>query len=139
LSARLAVKVTLRARQEIRVAAAWWRENRAAAPSAISEDLEQAFELVAVHPEIGAVARNTRLGRERVLSAALVEEVGGFRNLLVHADLDLDPGRVWEILQRAPDRFERFAREVSAWLASVGTPMDTWRSDGCMAVAVRKH
>ncbi len=62
------------------------------------------------------------LGREHVLSEALVEEVGGlggFRNILVHAYLDLDPERVWEVLQRAPDRFERFAREVSGWLASV--------------------
>jgi uncharacterized protein YutE (UPF0331/DUF86 family) len=62
------------------------------------------------------------LGRERVLSTALVEEVGGlggFRNILVHAYLDLDPERVWEVLQRAPDRFERFAREVSSWLATV--------------------
>jgi uncharacterized protein YutE (UPF0331/DUF86 family) len=49
----------------------------------------------------------------------LVEEVGGlggFRNLLVHAYLDLDPERVWEILQRAPDRFERFGREMTTWL-----------------------
>lgn len=61
----------------------------------------------------------TGLGREGVLSAELVEEVGGlggFRNVLVHAYLDLDPGRVWEVLQRAPDRFQRFAREVAAWL-----------------------
>lgn len=59
------------------------------------------------------------LGREGILSAALVEEVGGlggFRNILVHAYLDLDPERVWQILQRAPDRFERFAREMTAWL-----------------------
>jgi uncharacterized protein YutE (UPF0331/DUF86 family) len=62
------------------------------------------------------------LGREGVLSAPLVEEVGGlggFRNILVHAYLDLDPERVWEILQRAPDRFERFAREITQWLAGV--------------------
>jgi len=59
------------------------------------------------------------LGREGVLSSSLVEEVGGlggFRNLLVHAYLDLDPERVWEILQRAPDRFERFGREMTTWL-----------------------
>jgi uncharacterized protein YutE (UPF0331/DUF86 family) len=59
------------------------------------------------------------LGREGVLSPELVEEVGGlggFRNILVHAYLDLDPERVWAVLQRAPDRFEQFAREVIAWL-----------------------
>lgn len=63
----------------------------------------------------------TGLGREGVLSADLVEEVGGlggFRNVLVHAYLELDPERVWTILQRAPERFERFAREVAAWLAT---------------------
>ena len=61
------------------------------------------------------------LGREGVLSAALVEEVGGlggFRNVLVHAYLDVDPERVWTILQRAPERFERFSRELVAWLAA---------------------
>jgi uncharacterized protein YutE (UPF0331/DUF86 family) len=63
----------------------------------------------------------TGLGREGVLSAELVEEVGGlggFRNLLVHAYLDLDPERVWTILQRAPDRFERFVQEIAGWLAT---------------------
>ena len=63
----------------------------------------------------------TGLGREGVLSAELVEEVGGlggFRNVLVHAYLDLDPERVWTVLQRAPERFERCAREVAAWLVT---------------------
>lgn len=62
----------------------------------------------------------TGLGREGVLSEALVEEVGGlggFRNVVVHAYLELDPVRVFEVLQRAPERFERFAREITAWLA----------------------
>lgn len=61
------------------------------------------------------------LGREGVLSPELILEVGGlggFRNLLVHVYLDLDPERVWQILQRAPDRFERFTREIAAWLES---------------------
>jgi uncharacterized protein YutE (UPF0331/DUF86 family) len=60
------------------------------------------------------------LGREGVLSAALVEEVGGlagFRNIRVLAYLDLDPERVWAVLQNAPDRFEQFGREVVAWPA----------------------
>jgi uncharacterized protein YutE (UPF0331/DUF86 family) len=61
------------------------------------------------------------LGREGVLSAELVEEVGGiggFRNVLVHAYLDLDAVRVWTVLQRAPERLERFAHEIVAWLGS---------------------
>jgi uncharacterized protein YutE (UPF0331/DUF86 family) len=60
------------------------------------------------------------LGREGILSEALVGEVGGlggFRNLLVHAYLEIEPERVWEILQHAPDRFDRFSREIMAWLA----------------------
>jgi uncharacterized protein YutE (UPF0331/DUF86 family) len=42
--------------------------------------------------------------------------LGGFRNVLVHGYLDLDLDRVVEILEDAPERFERFARELHDWL-----------------------
>jgi len=60
LPARLVVKPTPRAAAEIRRASAWWRANREAAPFALVEDLERAFELVAAQPGIGARARNAK-------------------------------------------------------------------------------
>ncbi len=58
--ARLLIKPTPRAAAEIRRASAWWRANRSAAPFALVEDLERAFELVAAQPGIGARARNAK-------------------------------------------------------------------------------
>jgi plasmid stabilization system protein ParE len=58
--ARLPVKPTLRAAAEIRRASAWWRANREAAPFALAEDIERAFELVAAQPGIGSRARNAK-------------------------------------------------------------------------------
>jgi uncharacterized protein YutE (UPF0331/DUF86 family) len=61
----------------------------------------------------------TRLSAEGVLSKALLDEVGGlgsFRNVLVHAYMDIDAGRVHDALLRAPERFERFSAEILAWL-----------------------
>jgi plasmid stabilization system protein ParE len=60
LVARLLVKATPRAAAEIRRASAWWRANRPAAPLALLEDLERAFELVAAQPGIGARARHAK-------------------------------------------------------------------------------
>jgi plasmid stabilization system protein ParE len=70
LTVRREVKVTRRAAVDIRAAAAWWAENRSGAPAALREELARAFELLATHPEIGAVARNPRLaGIRRILLA----------------------------------------------------------------------
>lgn len=68
MRARLVVKPTLRAAAEIQRASAWWRANREAAPFALAEDIERAFELVAAQPGIGARARNaTKDGVRRLL------------------------------------------------------------------------
>lgn len=61
------------------------------------------------------------LAAENVLSAALRAELkglGGFRNVLVHDYLDVDPDRVLATLERAPERFESFAAEIHRWLAT---------------------
>ncbi len=61
------------------------------------------------------------LAAEAVLSAGLRAELkglGGFRNVLVHDYLDVDPERVIAALARAPERFEAFAAEVHRWLAT---------------------
>ena len=63
------------------------------------------------------------LAAEAVLSPELRSDLrglGGFRNVLVHDYLELDPARVTAALERAPEQFERFAREVHAWLARRG-------------------
>ena len=61
-----------------------------------------------------------RLGSHGVIDTSLREELkglGGFRNILVHGYLRIDPERVAEHLGTAPVRFSRFARAVRDWLA----------------------
>ena len=61
-----------------------------------------------------------RLGSVGVIDPAFREELkglGGFRNVLVHGYLRIDPERVTEHLGTAPVRFSRFARAVRDWLA----------------------
>lgn len=59
------------------------------------------------------------LAAEGVISAGLRAELsglGGFRNVLVHGSMDVDLERVLSTLEDAPERFERFASELHAWL-----------------------
>ena len=42
--------------------------------------------------------------------------LGGFRNILVHGYLRIDPARVAEYLARAPSDFSEFARAIRSWL-----------------------
>jgi uncharacterized protein YutE (UPF0331/DUF86 family) len=61
----------------------------------------------------------TGLVRVAVLDPQLAADLaglGGFRNLLVHGYLDLDPDRVWAVLETAPERFEAFAGAILRWL-----------------------
>lgn len=48
------VEVTLRAAAQIELAAAWWEENRLAAPGAIVDDFAEAKLLLSRQPGIGA-------------------------------------------------------------------------------------
>ncbi|HKY88904.1 MAG TPA: DUF86 domain-containing protein [Candidatus Limnocylindrales bacterium] len=74
--------------------------------------------------EFGASARDyediiVQLGTVGVIDPALRDELrglGGFRNILVHGYLRVDPDRVAEHLAVAPARFSRFAQAVRAWL-----------------------
>lgn len=62
----------------------------------------------------------TGLAAEGVITAELRAELsglGGFRNVLVHGYMDVDLERVLNTLDDAPERFERFARELHEWLA----------------------
>jgi uncharacterized protein YutE (UPF0331/DUF86 family) len=60
-----------------------------------------------------------RLGARGVIPSPLREELkglGGFRNILVHGYLQLDPARVAEALRAAPGCFSRFVGAVRGWL-----------------------
>ncbi len=83
------------------------------------------------HILAGAFGRSTEtyeqmldsLATEGVVSAELRSDLrglGGFRNVLVHGYLEIDPARVTAALQTAPEQFERFASEVHIWLARRG-------------------
>lgn len=59
------------------------------------------------------------LARQKVISRSLAERLrglAGFRNILVHSYMDLDPARVLDNLERAPKDFSEFAREIRDWL-----------------------
>ena len=56
----LSVRVKPRAERQIDAAAAWWQENRPAAPGAIRSDLKAALEALVEQPGIGALVDNAR-------------------------------------------------------------------------------
>ncbi len=61
------------------------------------------------------------LGQHGVISVELAQRlrgIGGFRSLLVHGDLELDPARVHQVLQVSVADFSDFAAELEAWLDS---------------------
>ncbi len=60
-----------------------------------------------------------QLGRHQVLSEDLLERLrgmAGFRNLLVHDYLRLDPDRVRAILADAPEVYSAFAEAIRDWM-----------------------
>jgi len=65
VSQHLPVSFTRRASKHVDEAGRWWRENRAKAPEALREELDQALQLIASQPDVGAIARNTKLAGVR--------------------------------------------------------------------------
>jgi plasmid stabilization system protein ParE len=59
------IRVTKRAAAEARQLATWWLQNRPAAPDAVRLELERAFMLLSVSPQIGALAKNASLSGVR--------------------------------------------------------------------------
>jgi uncharacterized protein YutE (UPF0331/DUF86 family) len=60
-----------------------------------------------------------QLGATDVLVSSTTERLkglGGFRNILVHGYLRIDPDRVRAHLEDAPGQFSEFARDVTAWM-----------------------
>ena len=63
----------------------------------------------------------TQLALRGVVSAELrdrLEGLGGFRNILVHDYLELDPERVLDNAMRAPQDFGAYIDEIRSWLDS---------------------
>jgi uncharacterized protein YutE (UPF0331/DUF86 family) len=61
----------------------------------------------------------TRLGQRGVLSADLalrLRGLGGFRNVLVHGYLTIDPDKVYQGLLRSRRDFTDFEAEILSWL-----------------------
>ena len=56
----LTARIKPRARREINEAAAWWSDNRPAAPGAVSHDLQEALKLLVDFPGIGTKVENTK-------------------------------------------------------------------------------
>lgn len=56
---------------------------------------------------------------KNVISRALYDQMkglGGFRNILVHSYLEIDPREVFEHFQKALNVFPRFAQEIISWM-----------------------
>jgi len=63
----LQIRVSLPAQGQIEEAAAWWAENRPAAPGAIRDDLADILNVLVRQPGIGVSARRSRVkGLRRV-------------------------------------------------------------------------
>ncbi len=61
----LRIEITDNAQEQISTAAAWWAENRPAAPDAIREELDRILDLLRVQPAIGTVSRRATLSGVR--------------------------------------------------------------------------
>ena len=59
------IQISAPARRQIRIAKAWWRANRPAAPNAIAEDLAAMLEIIAMTPTVGRLATDVRAANVR--------------------------------------------------------------------------
>ncbi len=59
MTAEFGLRITARARRQIRQAADWWELNRPLAPGAVKQELGEAFDLLRLEPGIGARAIDT--------------------------------------------------------------------------------
>lgn len=65
----------------------------------------------------------TQLGAQGVIDPGLQERLrglGGFRNILVHGYLRMDPKKIAQSLAEGPARFADFAAAVRQWLTALG-------------------
>lgn len=66
------LRVTRRANADINRAAVWWDQNRPLVPDALREELDRAFSLLVVQPQIGEPALNVQAKSVRRLHLARV-------------------------------------------------------------------
>lgn len=79
-----------------------------------------------VYPETYEESPGTLRDRA-VISEELYREIkglGGFRNILVHRYLDINPDEVFESFQQGLVVFPAFAREILAWLDTTVSSAD---------------
>jgi plasmid stabilization system protein ParE len=72
VNARRRVEITDGAQRQIAAAAAWWAENRPAAPAAVQEELDEALDLLSLQPDIGSVASRPTLPGVRRLTLSRI-------------------------------------------------------------------
>ena len=77
MSSPLPVKVTPRARREIRQASSWWAEHRTKAAHAFREDVQRAFDTLARQPLIGSPATNIIPARVRNVDTDTLVDLEG--------------------------------------------------------------
>jgi uncharacterized protein YutE (UPF0331/DUF86 family) len=59
------------------------------------------------------------LCEKKVVSRGLYDRMkglGGFRNILIHSYIEIDPQEVFENFQKALNAFPRFAQEIMTWM-----------------------
>jgi plasmid stabilization system protein ParE len=61
----LRLEITNSAQAQISAAAAWWAQNRPAAPDASGDELDRVLDLLRVQPAIGTIARRATLSGVR--------------------------------------------------------------------------
>jgi plasmid stabilization system protein ParE len=74
MSGGLPVEITALAARQIRTAEEWWRRNRLAAPNAVRQELENAFNLISTQPRIGSRATNVKLPGVRRIYLPVIKQ-----------------------------------------------------------------
>jgi plasmid stabilization system protein ParE len=74
MSDALPIEITALAARQIRTAEEWWRRNRLAAPNAVRQEIENAFELIATQPRIGSRAANVKLPGVRRIYLPVIKQ-----------------------------------------------------------------
>ena len=75
----LCVEITADAQAQIAAAAAWWAENRPAAPDAILDELDRIVEILRLQPASGTIARRPALSGVRRVSLTRVRYLVYYR------------------------------------------------------------
>lgn len=97
----LPVRVVSSAARAIAEAANWWTANRPKVPDAFLTDLENALQLIASHPGVGARARNVSLEGVQRVHLARVHYYLYYR---VTKDRAIEVLALWHTSREAPPK-----------------------------------